>query len=97
MSSIGGLMAEKSYNEKYLAAFGLSLRKIRTEIANKSLRLFAYEADIPCATLSRLENGTRIANILTLKKIASALNWQVADLINEIEKNIPEKLRNVEL
>ncbi len=90
-------MSEKERNNEYLKAFGISLKKIRTEIAQKSLRMFAYEADIPCATLSRLENGTRIANIVTLKKIASALYWPLEKLIFEVEKNIPENIKNSEL
>ena len=45
-------MSESDFKEEYLKAFGESLKKIRIESAKKSLRMFAYEADIPCATLS---------------------------------------------
>ena len=84
-------MSESDFKEEYLKAFGESLKKIRIESAKKSLRMFAYEADIPCATLSRLEHGTRIPNIITLK------NWSICDLIREIENNIPDNIKNSEL
>lgn len=90
-------MADDCFKEEYLKAFGKSLKKIRTSIAGKSLRLFSYEADIPCATMSRLENGTRIPNIITLKKIASELNWSLPKLLKEIEDEIPENIKNFEL
>ena len=89
-------MSESAFKEEYLTAFGKSLKKIRTEVAGKSLRLFSYEADIPCATLSRLENGTRIPNIITLKKIAAELNWTLPELLKRIEDGIPEDVRNFE-
>ena len=95
-SQYGALMTESVYKEKYLIAFGKSLKKIRTDIAKKSLRLFSYEADIPCATLSRLENGTRIPNVITLKKIAVELNCSLPELLQKIEDNIPENIKNFE-
>ncbi len=93
----GVLMSDNNFTKEYLTAFGKSLKNIRIHSAQKSLRLFAYEADIPCATLSRLENGSRIANIITLKKFAAALNWSVSSLLSEIEKDIPDNIKNSEL
>ena len=90
-------MSESDFKEEYLKAFGESLKKIRIESAKKSLRMFAYEADIPCATLSRLEHGTRIPNIITLEMISSGLNWSICDFIREIENNIPDNIKNSEL
>jgi transcriptional regulator with XRE-family HTH domain len=89
-------MSESNENKAYLEAFGKELKNIRINYAKKSLRIFAYEAGIPCATLSRLENGKRIPNIITLKKISLALNWQLCDLIKIIEQNLPEKIKNCE-
>ncbi len=90
-------MSDCVFRKEYLKAFGKSLKNIRMTAAKKSLRMFAYEADIPCATLSRLENGTRIPNLITLKKIASELNLTVSELLKIIENDIPENLRNFEL
>lgn len=90
-------MTETDLKREYLKAFGKVLKDLRQSHTQKSLRLFAYEADIPCATLSRLENGTRIPNIITLKKIASELNWSLPKLLKEIEDEIPENIKNFEL
>ena len=89
-------MPENDFKKEYLCAFGKSLRNLRIKKTNKSLRLFAYEADIPCATLSRLENGSRIANIITLKKIAVEFNTSLSELIIDIEREIPENIKNFE-
>lgn len=90
-------MNDKSVESEYIKAFGKSLKNIRTSVAKKSLRMFAYEAGIPCATLSRLENGSRIPNIITLKKIAAGLNWSVSDLLSEVESVIPIGIKNFDL
>lgn len=89
-------MPEKNNQQEYLSVFGQELKNLRINLAKKSLRLFSYEADIPCATLSRLENGTRIPNIITLKKIAYELNISVSRLLDKIEQDMPEHLKNFE-
>ena len=89
-------MLPKDEKSEYLLAFGKGLRHVRENVAAKSLRLFSYEAGVPCATLSRLENGSRIPNIITLKKLALALNWSVSDLIKFIEDEIPDNIKNSE-
>lgn len=89
-------MPDNNVEQEYLSVFGKNLKSLRVNLAKKSLRLFSYEADIPCATLSRLENGTRIPNIITLKKIASELNISVSKLLDKIEEDMPEHLKNFE-
>lgn len=89
-------MPDNNVEQEYLSVFGQKLKSLRVNLAKKSLRLFSYEADIPCATLSRLENGTRIPNIITLKKIASELNISVSELLEKIEYEMPEHLKNFE-
>ncbi len=89
-------MPDNNVEQEYLSVFGKNLKSLRVNLAKKSLRLFSYEADIPCATLSRLENGTRIPNIITLKKIASELNLSVPKLLEKIEHDMPEHLKNFE-
>lgn len=78
--------------QEYRKNFGNTLRKLRIEHTGKSLRMFAYEYDIPCATLSRIENGQREAQLTTLKRIAEGFGWDFADLIKNIEKSMPEKI-----
>jgi len=53
----------------------------------------AYECGINPSVLSRLENGQRMANIYTLKKIAIGFNMEIGKLISEIEKKIPENIK----
>ena len=89
-------MPDNNVEQEYLSVFGQKLKSLRVNLTKKSLRLFSYEADIPCATLSRLENGTRIPNIITLKKIASELNISVSKLLDKIEQDMPEHLKNFE-
>ena len=64
------ILADNIDNEqKYLKAFGKELKNLRLNNTQKSLRLFLTETDVPCATLSRLENGTRIPNLIILKRL----------------------------
>ena len=74
-----------------------NIRFLRNSIAQKSLRIFAYENDIPCATLSRIENGIRIPNLLILRKIAAGLNFDLSTLISKVEENIPEDLKGFDI
>ena len=62
-----GLVNTSQKEKEYVKAFGSALKQMRTNIAQKSLRIFSYETDVPCATLSRIENGLRIPNIIILK------------------------------
>lgn len=88
-----GLGNTTKKEQEYIKAFGNALKQMRMDIANKSLRIFAYETDVPCATLSRIENGLRIPNIIILKRLASGFNLTVDELLKKIEKTIPEKVR----
>ena len=81
----------------YLKESGQSLKSLRIGYAQKSLRIFAYETDVPCATLSRIENGLRIPNIIILKRLAAGFDWTVEELIANIEKNIPEEIRTFDV
>lgn len=85
-----GLMGDIDKEQTYIKEFGKSLKSLRINVAQKSLRIFAYETDVPCATLSRIENGQRIANLVVLKKIASGFDWNVSELISRIERDIPD-------
>ena len=81
----------------YLKEFGKSLKNLRVNYAQKSLRIFAYETDVPCATLSRIENGLRIPNIIILKRIAAGFDWTVEELITNIEKNISDEFKTFDV
>ena len=70
----------------YCKQVGDAIRKLR-EITGKSVRLFAYENDLPQATLSRIERGDNEAKLVTLKKIAESFNWSMSEFFKQIEKN----------
>lgn len=75
---------EKCYSE----LVGGAIRDLRQNL-HKSVRLFAYENDIPQATLSRVERGDGEARLITLKKIAEGFGWSMSELFSHIEKIIP--------
>ena len=57
----------KAREKHYCKFVGAAIRALR-EARSKSVRLFAYENDIPQATLSRIERGDNEAQLVTLKK-----------------------------
>ena len=81
-------MSKTKEDEKFLKAFGASIRKLRKEATGKSVCIFAYENDIPRSTLSRIEIGQNEAQLLTLKKIADGFNLKLSELIQKIEETI---------
>ncbi len=88
-----GLVNTSQKEKEYVKAFGSALKQMRTNIAQKSLRIFSYETDVPCATLSRIENGLRIPNIIILKRLAVGFNLTVDELIKKLEDTIPDKVK----
>lgn len=78
--------------QEYLKQFGKALRKLRTSQTGNSLRMFAYEYDIPCATLSRIENGQREAQLTTLKRISEGFGLTFGDFIKKIENEMETKI-----
>ena len=78
--------------EEYRIQFGKALRNLRKLYTGKSLRMFAYEYDIPCATLSRIENGQREAQLTTLKRISEGFGWSFEEFIKNIETKMPNKI-----
>ncbi len=95
--STKGLVNSTKNEQEYVKAFGKSLKFLRENNAKKSLRIFAYETDVPCATLSRLENGLRIPNIIILKRIAAGFEWTLPELLDKIENNISDNLKKFEI
>lgn len=92
-----GLPNTAIYEQEYIKAFGKSLKLLRQTVTQKSLRIFAYETDIPCATLSRIENGTRIPNLVILKRIATGFDWTISELVDRIENNITDNVKHFEI
>ena len=80
----------KDQEAEYCQLVGKAIRELRIKQTGKSLCMFAYENDIPRSTLSRIEIGENEAQLVTLKKIAEAFGWSMAELFENIEKNLPE-------
>ena len=78
---------------RFCEMVGKTIRELRTELTRKSTVLFAYENDIPKSTLTRIERGQNEAQIVTLKKIAEAFGWSMAQLFENIEKKLPENFK----
>ena len=76
---------------EYRKEFGKALRELRKIHTGKTLRMFAYEYDIPCATLSRIENGQREAQLTILKRIAEGFGWEFGEFIKNVEEKMPDK------
>lgn len=75
--------------KKYCVFIGSAIRKLRQE-RHKSVRLFAYENDIPQATLSRVERGDNDVQLITLKKIAEGFEFSMSEFFSKIEAEIPK-------
>ncbi len=83
-------------NEKeqfYCKCVGRALRALREEYTGKSGVMFAYENDVPRATLSRIERGTNEAQLVTLKKIAEGFGWSLSELFQRIEEKLPPNFK----
>ena len=78
--------------KEYCKLIGTSLRLLRKK-TGKSFRLFAYENDIPQATLSRVERGDNEPQLITLKKIAEGFGWKMSELFSYIEETMPEDFK----
>ncbi len=92
-----GLINAAQKEQEYIKEFGKSLKLLRQSVAKKSLRIFSYETDVPCATLSRIENGIRIPNLVMLKRLAAGFDWSVSELLDNVENNISDNLKNFEI
>lgn len=82
----------KLREKHYCKLVGAAIRALR-ESGQKSVRLFAYENDIPQSTLSRIERGDNEAQLVTLKKIAEGFGWSLSELFLHIEEYLPEDFK----
>lgn len=76
----------------YCEMLGSAIREFRQR-TKKSVRLFAYENDIPQATMSRVERGDGEVRLVTLKKIAEGFGWTMAELFTHIEEKLPKDFK----
>ena len=77
--------------QQYCKFIGQKIRRMRIQCLQKTLRQFSLECEIPPATLSRIENGTREPNFIVMKKISEGFGMTYPEFIQEIETALPEK------
>lgn len=82
--------------KEYCKLVGYAIRKLRNE-TGKSLRVFAYENDIPRSTLSCAEIGSNEVGLITLKKIAEGFDLSMPELFFKINQNIPTDFKIIDL
>ena len=63
---------------------------------NKSLRILAYEYDLPKSLLSRIENSKNEPKLISLWSICEALEIKLSDLFRELESKLPENFSLIE-
>ena len=78
--------------KEYCKLVGIAIRTLRQQ-KNKSVRLFAYENELPQATLSRIERGDSEAKLVTLKKIAESFGLTMSEFFNCIETQISSNFK----
>ena len=78
--------------KQYCIFIGSAIRKLRNN-KGKSVRLFAYENDIPQATMSRVERGDNNVQLTTLKKIADGFELSMSEFFTKIEADIPKNFK----
>lgn len=79
--------------KKYCKLVGEAIKELRKEYTKKSIRIFAYENDIPKSTLSRIERGENQIQLITLKKIAEGFGWEISELFLKIQEKIGKNFK----
>lgn len=82
-------MQQKDNKTKHLAkVIGQVVKELRVEKKKGSINQFAHEYDLDVGNTSRIENGLFDAKVVTLWKIAEALEMPLSELIQVVEKKI---------
>lgn len=82
-------MQQKDNKTKHLAkVIGQVVNELRIEKKKGSINQFAHEYDLDVGNTSRIENGLIDAKVVTLWKIAEALEMPLSELIKQTESKI---------
>lgn len=82
-------MQQKDDKTKHLAKIiGQVVNELRIEKKKGSINQFAHEYDLDVGNTSRLENGLIESKVVTLWKIAEALEMKLSELIKIVEEKI---------
>lgn len=71
--------------KQLLKKIGLRIKQLRTE-KGLSQREFGYEIEVEKSNVSRIESGVFNTKIITLFKVANALEISLSDLLDFDEK-----------
>lgn len=84
-------MQQKDTKTTHLAkVIGQVVNELRVKKEKGSINKFAHEYDLDVGNTSRIENGLIDAKIVTLWKIAEALEIPLSEFIKEVEKRLGE-------
>lgn len=84
-------MQHKNEKTIYLAkVIGEIINEHRIKKQKGSINKFAHEYDLDVGNTSRIENGLIDAKVVTLWRIAEALEIQLSELIKQVEKQLPK-------
>jgi transcriptional regulator with XRE-family HTH domain len=78
-------MSKTNPKELFHKKFGAQLKKIRLE-KGLSIREVELRGDIDRSILSKIENGSRNCTLYTLKKIADAMEVDMAEFFKNLGK-----------
>lgn len=73
--------------KQLLKKIGLRIKQLRTE-KGLSQREFGYEIEVEKSNVSRIESGVFNTKIITLFKVANALEISLSDLLDFEEKKV---------
>lgn len=84
-------MQQKSEKSIYLSkTIGLVLKELREKIPNRSINNVAHEYGLDVGNTSRIENGLIEVKVVTLWKLAEAYKIPLSQLIEIVEKKLPQ-------
>ena len=82
-------MQQKNEKTKQLAiTIGQIIKEYRTKNRKCSINQFAHEFELDVGNISRIENGLTDVKLVTLWKIAQALDIKTSDLIKIAENQL---------
>ena len=77
-------------SDELAKAIGQVIRESRLSKKNCSINQFAHEYDLDVGNTSRVENGHTDIKVVTLWKIAEALELKPSSLLKLVEKSLGE-------
>lgn len=82
-------MQQKNNKTIHLAKIiGQVVNELRIQMDKGSINKFAHEYDLDVGNTSRIENGLIDAKVVTLWKIAEALEMPLSELIQQVETKL---------